>query len=246
MKTANTKLPRMRIAGPCLIAVIAGLAQFASASTYHTLVNTYDWSHWNNAYPWGNTHNGSAYMQSDHVTMGSTLTLHAQRSSAHSGYNFVSGTIYCQDQILCDANHINWTIDGEFKCSTAAGCWPAMWCDGAWTWPPETDIMEFKGSATVWQNTFITSSQVYSHTKTVSYPLDNWHHFKIWMSRVDDTNVTIDYYIDGTWQARDTANFSGKPMWLIIDFQTEGSSGTATWNDKYVYSDSIEVGYSSP
>ena len=174
------------------------------------------------------------------------MSLHAQPTSANPGYRFKSGTIWCKTIVTVDSSHINWTIDGQFKCSTAPGCWPAMWLDGTQTWPPESDIMEFKGNTTCWQNTFRSSSDVSTKTTAVSNPLTTWHHYKAWINRVDATNVTIDYYIDGNWTARHTANFSGKPMWLIIDFQTEGSSGTATWTDKWMYGGTIEVGYASP
>jgi hypothetical protein len=104
--------------------------------------------------------------------------------------------------------------------------------------------MEFKGSSTCWQNTFRTSSDVSTKTTVVNDPYGSWHHYKAWINRVSSTDVTIDYYIDGTWTARHTANFTGKPMWLIIDFQTEGSSGSpAAFTDKYLYGGTIEVGY---
>jgi hypothetical protein len=106
--------------------------------------------------------------------------------------------------------------------------------------------MEFKGNANCWQNTFQTSGQCTSHVSGVNDPYGTWHTYKIWMSRVDSTYVTIDYYIDGNWKARDTADFTGKPMWLIIDLQTEGSSGTAYFNDSYLTGGSIEIGYTAP
>jgi hypothetical protein len=232
----------------CLAVLALGLTRPGSTqAAYNTLVNTYDWSHWNNAYPWGDHHNGSAIMLQAQVALsGSSMTLHAQPTSTNAGYRFKSGTIWCKSIVQVDTSHINWTIDGQFKCSTAPGCWPAMWLDGTQTWPPESDIMEFKGNTTCWQNTFRTSSDVSTKTTVVTDPLGTWHHYKAWINRVDATNVTIDYYIDGVWTDRHTANFSGKPMWLIIDFQTEGSSGTATWTDKWMYGGTIEVGYSSP
>jgi hypothetical protein len=80
----------------------------------------------------------------------------------------------------------------------------------------------------------------------VNDPYGTSHTYKIWMNRVDSTNVTIDYYIDGNWKARDTADFTGKDMWLIIDFQTEGSSGTAYFNDSYLTGGGIHIGYTAP
>jgi hypothetical protein len=35
-------------------------------------------------------------------------------------------------------------------------------------------------------------------------------------------------------------------MWLIIDFQTEGSSGTAYFNDSYLTGGGIHIGYTAP
>jgi len=177
---------------------------------------------------------------------GGSMSLHAVKTSAYSGYHFVSGTIWCKTIIKVDSSHLSWTIDGQFKASSAVGAWPSMWLDGTQTWPPESDIFEFKGNSYCWQNTFITSSTVYTKQTYVSNSYGAWHHYKIWMNRVDSSNVTIDYYVDGTWTKRDTANFSGKPMWLIIDMQTEGSSGSpAVFTDKYLYGGTIEIGYSN-
>ena len=227
--------------------MLAGAVQIANAG-YVTVTNSWDWSQWNNAYPWSDRHNGSAVMRQSQVFLnGSSMELRATRSSAFPGYNFVSGTIWAKSIITVDDEHVSWTIDGQFRASAAVGAWPAMWLDGTQSWPPEIDIMEFKGNSYCWQNTFITSSQVYSKTTYVNNPYGAWHRYKIWMNRVDSTNVTIDYYIDGTWTKRDVANFTGKPLWLIVDMQTEGSSGSpAQFNEKSLYGGSIEVGYSTP
>ena len=236
--------------GACVLAALCALnlagPPLASAG-YVTACNTYDWNHWNNAYPWGNSHNGSAYMYSSQVNMqGGWMQLHAQRGGAPSGFNFSSGTIYCKTQIVVDDQHLNWTIQGSFQADPESGSWPAMWLCYAYGWPPESDIMEFKGDANCWQNTFQTSGQCTSHVSGVNDPYGSWHTYKIWMNRVDSTYVTIDYYIDGNWKARDTADFTGKPMNLIIDLQTEGSSGTAYFNDSYLTGGSIEIGYTAP
>ena len=218
-----------------------------ASAGYVTVCNSYNWNQWNNAYPWGDAHNGSAYMYSSQVNMqGGWMQMHAQRGGAPSGYAFKSGTIYNKTQIVVDDQHLNWTIQGSFQADPQSGSWPAMWLCYAYGWPPESDIMEFKGNANCWQNTFQTSGQCTSHVSGVNDPYGTWHTYKIWMSRVDSTYVTIDYYIDGNWKARDTADFTGKPMWLIIDLQTEGSSGTAYFNDSYLTGGSIEIGYTAP
>jgi galactan endo-beta-1,3-galactanase len=52
-----------------------------------------------------------------------------------------------------------------------------------------------------------------------------WHGYRVWITKVSATDVEIHYYLDGTWRAAHRANFVGKPLWLIINLQMEGSSG---------------------
>jgi hypothetical protein len=218
-----------------------------SAASYHTLVNTYSWTYWTNAYPWGATHNGSAYMLSSQVSLaGSSMSLHAQSTTAYSGYRFKSGTITAKQKVTCNSTTNYWFLEGYFKCSTVSGSWPAFWLCGAWTWPPEADIMEFKGTSYCWQNTFTGNSwsnQVVSaKTNYVSDAYGTWHKYRLDITYKSSTYVYLDYYIDGTWKKRDLGDFTGKPMYIIIDFQTDGSSGYATWTDKYLYGGAISIG----
>ena len=116
----------------------------------------------------------------------------------------------------------NYEVKGEFKAPYHSGTWPAFWLNGAWTWPPEIDILEFKGSNTNWFNTFRTSSDISTYKCGVG---DDWHQFRIWMTKVSDTDVDIHFYIDEVWKAKHTGNFVGKPFHLIMNLQMEGSSG---------------------
>ena len=208
---------------------VIGTGTFANQSTFET--------YWNYYYPWGRDHNGSARMYGypDHVYPSSgTLTITAQKISWNEGnssaspylaIHYHSGAIHAKEQILINDEYPNYEVKGEFKVPTATGTWPAFWLTGAWTWPPESDIMEFKGNSVNWQNTFRTSSDVSTITSTVSNA-GNWHEYRVWISKVDNTNVSIHYYIDGNWKGMHTANFVGKPLWLIINMQMEGSSGS--------------------
>ena len=45
------------------------------------------------------------------------------------------------------------------------------------------------------------------------------------MTKVNDVDVDIHFYIDGDWKAKHTGNFVGKPFHLIMNLQMEGSSG---------------------
>jgi galactan endo-beta-1,3-galactanase len=47
------------------------------------------------------------------------------------------------------------------------------------------------------------------------------------MTKVNATDVDIHYYLDGQWKGQHRgSNFVGKPMWLIVNLQMEGSSGS--------------------
>ncbi|MDP4208457.1 MAG: glycoside hydrolase [Bacteroidota bacterium] len=189
-------------------------------------------SSWNYLYPWGSTHNGSARMvgsSTDHsyiyLESGNVLVCKSEPVSGQGTIHYYSGTVYAKTKVLVNDQYPNWEVKGDFQCSSVKGTWPAFWLTGAWTWPPESDIMEFKGNSNCWQNTFRTSSDVSSQVTAVSSP-GSWHNYRVWISKTDSVNINIHYYIDGVWKAVHKANFVGKPMWIIIDYQMEGSSGT--------------------
>lgn len=219
----------------------------ASAETWETVVapTSFDSygqfeSEWNYLYPWGSDHNGSARMYGsatdhNHVYLGgSVLTLKATRItwdegvSTHSSrptIRYHSGAVHAKDHVLVNDRYPNWEVKGEFQAPRAKGTWPAFWLTAVNGWPPESDILEFKGDNRNWFNTFRTSSDVSSTIVTVNDP-GAWHSYRIWMTKTSATDVTIHYYLDDVWKGQHTANFVGKPMWLIINLQMEGSSGS--------------------
>jgi galactan endo-beta-1,3-galactanase len=191
-------------------------------------------------YPWGSDHNGSARMYGsagDHSQIsvsGGVLTLKATRISGSEGnsssdphlpIHYHSGAVHARSQVVVTAQFPDWEVKGEFQAPSAPGTWPAFWLTGVNSWPPESDILEFKGNATNWFNTFRSSSDVDTTTVGVSAP-GNWHGYRAWITKVGDSDVDIHYYLDGTWKAVHHARgFVGKPLWLIINLQMEGSSG---------------------
>lgn len=193
---------------------------------------------WNYYYPWGRDHNGTARMYGypDHVNFsGGVMTLTAARISWDEGnstadpylpIHYHSGAVHAQHQVLINDQYPDYEVRGEFQAPSTAGTWPAFWLTGAWTWPPESDILEYKGSNVNWFNTFRTSSDVSSTLVTVSSP-GSWHEYRVWMTMVNSTEIDIHYYIDGDWKAVHRANFVGKPLWIIINLQMEGSSGSS-------------------
>ncbi|MDO6423869.1 cellulase family glycosylhydrolase [Saccharophagus degradans] len=218
-------------------------------------------SHWNYLYPWGSDHNGSARMYANsanhkqvYLEGGNVLVLKANPVAAIEGKStanpyptikYHSGAVHAKSQVLVSDQYPDWEVRGEFQAPTSKGTWPAFWLTGAWTWPPELDILEFKGSTTNWFNTFRSASDVSTTKVSVDSP-NNWHQYRAWITKVNATDVDVHYYIDGKWHAVHRASgFVGKPMWVIINLQMEGSSGAFESNsDTYFRARNLYIGRS--
>ncbi|KAF3922345.1 hypothetical protein AA313_de0200912 [Arthrobotrys entomopaga] len=209
-------------------------------------------SNWNYLYPWGSDHNGSARMKQDHVSVSNgVLTLTATRLSSQDGTSsaspypaiwYYSGTVYAKQTVVINDQFPNYEIRGEFKAPTTKGTWPAFWLTGTQSWPPEIDILEFKGNTNNWFNTFRSSSDVSSFQAGVGDAASTFHQYRIWATKANDNDVTVHFYVDGVWKTQqNAAGFVNKPMWIIIDLQMEGSSGspgpsgTTTYQAQKVY-----------
>jgi|GEM_PF-619171 len=190
---------------------------------------------WNYNYPWGTDHNGTARMNQTNVTVsGGVLTLTSSLTNSYEGTSskppystirYNSGTFYLKQQITISSNYPLWDISGQFKVPTQTGTWPALWFTGVNSWPPESDIMEFKGTSGCSQNTYNGSWQ--AKVTTVSTAGSAWHTYRVVACLENSTNVDFHYYIDGVMESEQTTTtFVGSPCWLIIDYQMEGSSGT--------------------
>lgn len=218
-------------------------------------------SSWNYLYPWGSDHNGSARMYASandrsqvYLEGGNVLVLKASPVSATEGKStanpyltikYHSGAVHAKTQVMVTEQFPNWEVRGEFQAPTSKGTWPAFWLSGAWTWPPELDILELKGSATNWFNTFRSASDV-STTKVAVASPGNWHQYKAWITKVNATDVDVHYYIDDKWYAVHRASgFVGKPMWVIINLQMEGSAGApGPTSDTYYRARNLYIGRS--
>lgn len=218
----------------------------ANAATWETIMDGSAFSSysafeskWNYLYPWGSDHNGTARMYAsktdhNHVSVsGGVLTIKATKISwsegnstadPHLPIRYHSGAIHAKHQILINDQFPNYEVKGTFQAPSVRGTWPAFWLTGVRSWPPESDILEFKGDTRNWMNTFRTASDVSSKITNVSSP-GSWHTYRAWISKVSATDVDIHYYIDGAWQAVHRGNFVNKPFWIIINLQMEGSSG---------------------
>ncbi|KAG4100503.1 family 16 glycoside hydrolase [Neocallimastix lanati (nom. inval.)] len=216
--------------------------------------------YWDYLYPWGSDHNGSARMYGasddhNHVYLeNNTVVLKASRinwdegkstANPHPVIHYHSGAIHSKQTFTINDQYPNYEIRGEFQAPTNGGTWPAFWLNGAWTWPPEIDILEFKGTTTNWFNTFRTSSDVSTYKEAISNP-SGWHEYRLWITKVSNTDMDIHFYIDNKWKAKHTANHVGKPFHLIMNLQMEGSaSGSAPNGDTYYRGRNIYVGRSN-
>jgi len=215
--------------------------QHASAK-YETILDSTSFSsakafeqQWNYFYPWGTDHNGSARMYKDHIILqDGVLELKASRLPKNEGkskldpylpVNYHAGAVHAKHQIAITKDYPEYIVSGEFKAPIAAGTWPAFWLTAVNGWPPETDILEFKGDDVNWQNTFITPKAVTTIKKSIPDADVQWHVYTAVLQRVDEEKTLITYYIDGKKMGTHDSNFTNKALWLIINLQMEGSSG---------------------
>ncbi|MGA2173497.1 MAG: RICIN domain-containing protein [Verrucomicrobiota bacterium] len=208
-------------------------------------------SSWNYNYPWGTNHNGSAVMNATNITVsGGTVTLTSSLTNKYEGVStanphltirYNSGTFYLKQEITISPQYPVWDISGQFKAPTLTGTWPAFWLTGAHGWPPESDVMEFKGNSSCLQNTYNGRWQV--HTTTIPTADTAWHTYRVVACLENSNRVDFHYYIDGAMESEQTSTtFAGRPCWLIIDFQMEGSSGAPGPSfTTYTYASNIVV-----
>ncbi|KAF9068915.1 glycoside hydrolase family 16 protein [Rhodocollybia butyracea] len=212
-----------------------------SLSSYTTLEQF-----WAYLYPWGSDHNGSARMvgnSSYHENIAiasSTLSLIATPTSGavpptstanpNPAIHYASGTIHALEQITVTSEN-SYTISGDFSAPTTFGkTWPAFGKPipaAVVGWPPEADLGEWKGTTNTWFNTFNTSTVVVSDL--VPWPSDLSFHTLMAVLTAESNNkdVRIDFYMDGELKTTQFGSgFVGAALWLIIDLQMEGSSGS--------------------
>ncbi|KAH6849685.1 glycoside hydrolase family 16 protein [Chaetomium sp. MPI-CAGE-AT-0009] len=190
---------------------------------------------WNYLYPWGSDHNGAARMARAQATLDNgVLTLTARRAegekpASHGGQQipirYLSGAVHAKEHFNVSPDG-GYDFAGEFRATTARGTWPAFWLTAVEGWPPEIDMAEWKGSGKISFNTFNTSSEV--RARDVTYPSPGEFH-KI-LCEVRDANgrdVSVRFSMDGqVVETQYGRGYVGKALYLIINLQMEGSSGS--------------------
>jgi galactan endo-beta-1,3-galactanase len=168
---------------------------------------------WNVGYPWGRTHNGTAYMTHGGDTMTAT-------QPGSNGYKYNSGASYSTTKVRCTSTD---TAGAQATCtvnSNQRGVWPAFWLTSEGAWTSEVDIAEWKGSGTCWQNTYDGGWE----SKGTS---SNGAVYKAHMWFSSGSTCRVDLSINNSVKASHTGgNFLNKYFWLIRNLQMEGSSGS--------------------
>ncbi|KAI1658209.1 glycoside hydrolase family 16 protein [Daldinia decipiens] len=191
-----------------------------------------DWAY---NYPWGTDHNGGARMDKAQVQFANgmvTLTakkVTGQKDATSGGkqikINYLSGAIHGKEHFTV-AQGGGYDFSGEFKATTTKGTWPAFWLTAVEGWPPEIDMAEWKGSGKISFNTFNTSSVLSWKDVTYATP-DQFHSIKCEIRDINQRDVSVKFYMDGALVTTQVGgNFFGKAMYLIINLQMEGSSGS--------------------
>ncbi|KAI0482068.1 concanavalin A-like lectin/glucanase domain-containing protein [Xylariaceae sp. FL0804] len=192
-------------------------------------------AYWSPLYPWGDSHNGGALMNESQIsTSDGVLTLTATPVSGEpdveSGgeeiaIDYLSGTVYAQQTFTVETGG-GFDFSGEFMATTTYGTWPAFWLTAVSGWPPEIDMAEWKGDGDISFNTFNTSSEVATDDVAYDDP-DDWHTVLCEIRDVDGSTVSATFYLDGVEQTTQYgSDYVGAALYLIIDLQMEGSSGS--------------------
>jgi hypothetical protein len=222
--------------------VALNFMELADSGAWETLVDGRSFTNvqafntqWYCNYPWGTIHNGSARMDSTHVAVSNgVVTLTSSLTNSYEGASmspwnipiaYNSGTFFLQQEMVISPQSPVWDISGDFMVPTVNGTWPAMWLLGVNEWPPESDILEVKGSSVIWQNTYDGNWQ----TQLTDVPTAGsaWHNYRMRASMLDLNTVDFQYFIDGALRSDQKAGtFVGVPCELIIDYQMGGAGGS--------------------
>jgi galactan endo-beta-1,3-galactanase len=194
---------------------------------------------WDYNYPWGTDHNGAARMdkgQSRLDTASNTLVMTAKRvadgsqKAAKQGgktiaIHYLAGTVHARQHVTVTKG-LSVELAGEFRAPVARGTWPAFWLTAVDGWPPEVDLAEWKGGGKISFNTFNTSSQVAA--RDVAYPSPSeFHAVRCVLWDENGRDVGVKFYLDGKLVTTQVGRgFTGKALYLILDLQMEGSSGS--------------------
>ncbi|CAG8760178.1 24203_t:CDS:2, partial [Cetraspora pellucida] len=206
--------------------------------------------------PWGDVHVGTAFMRGNssfHQNIyleDSVLTLKATRNFSEAynrTFNYFSGAVHAKQLLEVTEQYPSYTMCGDFLAPMIPGAWPAFWIT-ATSWPPEVDILEFKGDNNDNFNIYIDKNTPTYWDQIRIHSSDDWNTYCLYMKRVNNTDVNntdvdITFSLNNNISITHTAtDYVGKQFWVIINLEMEGSSGpSGPLNDTYYYARNVYV-----
>lgn len=155
--------------------------------------------YWNYLYPGDvSDHNGGARMDKEHVKTenGNTIVITAEPSSGEPNsshgdgsipIHYRSGAVHTRETFTVKKNG-GFDFNAEVLVNPVKGTWPAFWCSGAESWPPEIDFLEWMGDGKVLFNTWNTSE--IHDSKALAYNnVAEWH--SVSANVVDDNGSDV-------------------------------------------------------
>lgn len=239
-----SKLVLLSVALLCIwLQPIAAQSEWETVIPANSMTSANFDTYWEWFYPWGDTHNGSAKMYVDQVTLDTsgTAIIMAQTPDPASSYKYRSGAFNSKALIRCKGEYPEWIIEGEFRAPIVKGSWPAFWITRAGPWTSEVDILEYKGDATNWFNTYDGGWE--SELVQIDDSPDVWYKYECHLTMLNEMEAKVEFYLDDELVATHTgANFVGTYFDVIVNLQMEGSSGSPGPTDStYYYARNIVV-----
>lgn len=183
--------------------------------------------YWNYLYPGDVTdHNGGARMDKEHVKTenGNTVVITAEPSegeedSSHGDgstpVNYRSGAIHTKETFTVKKNG-GYDFNAEVLVNPVKGTWPAFWCSGAESWPPEIDFVEWMGDGKVLFNTWNTS-EIHGADSLPYKNVDEWHSISTKVVDDNGSDVKVTFTYDGEVVATQWGKgFVGKALNLYV------------------------------
>ncbi|RKK06337.1 hypothetical protein BFJ66_g15269 [Fusarium oxysporum f. sp. cepae] len=154
------------------------------------------------------------------------LTLSAEpRTDQQDPIHYLSGAIHVKSTFIV-APGGDYDISAEFIAPVDRGTWSAFWLNAASGWPPEIDIAEWKGSGKISFNTFNASDEVTALNRVYPNP-EEWHSVRAELRDENGHDVRGKFFLDGVEQTTQyRRDYIGTGLRLIVNYQTEGSSGS--------------------
>lgn len=222
---------RAEIPAVALLAAVTNGAMVKRLAEPATLIPKNSYSnfdtYWNYLYPGGvSDHNGGARMDKEHVKTenGNTVVITAEPSegepnSEHGDgstpIHYRSGAIHSKESFTVKKNG-GFDFKSEVLVNPVKGTWPAFWCSGDNSWPPEIDFLEWFGDGDVLFNTWNTS-EIHDGARRPYNNVDQWHSVNVAVVDDNGSDVKVTFtYDDEVVSTQWGKDYVGKPLNVYV------------------------------